>query len=68
MQLIRLLQHEHELYFFIFEAIRPVSETKNFNSIVEEQKMSTITIDDIDHKLIEKLFINAIMRLTNEKF
>jgi len=30
--------------------------------------MSTITIDDIDHKLIEKLFFNAIVRLTNEKF
>ena len=30
--------------------------------------MSTITIDDIDPKLIEKLFFNAIMRLTNEKF
>ena len=30
--------------------------------------MSTITIDDIDHKLVEKLFFNAIRRLTNEKF
>jgi len=30
--------------------------------------MSTITIGDIDHKLIEKLFFNTIMRLTNEKF
>ena len=31
--------------------------------------MSTITIDDIDHKLIEKLFFNAIRRLTkNEEF
>ena len=31
--------------------------------------MSTITIDEIDHKLIEKLFCNAIRRLTkNEEF
>ena len=30
--------------------------------------MSTITIGDLDHKLIEKLFFNAIKGLTNEKF
>ena len=53
-----------DFIFFIFEAVYPASNTKNFKLVVEEQKMSTITIDDIDHKLIEKLFFNAIMRLT----